>query len=140
MQEADEPAGVADGLLEPDDGLSGAGTVVGGEGGVFGVAERFVGCCDGEDEQEGVGWAGKEGEQGGVGEGVDVVVGDGGGEAELADQVGHYFRVVLCLEVVVSLLGDGKVVVQGKSADQAGQRPFWSEGRRHLCDRLLRKP
>lgn len=63
MQEADEPAGVADGLLEPHDGLIGAGTGVGGEGGIFGTAERLVGWGDGEDEKEGVGGARQEGQE-----------------------------------------------------------------------------
>lgn len=85
MQEANEPAGVADGLLEPHDGLVGAGAGVGGEGGVFGTAKRLVGWGDGKDEEEGVGGAWEEREEGRLGQRVDIVIGEGGGEAELVD-------------------------------------------------------
>lgn len=86
MQESNKPAGIADGLLEPDDGFVGAGTVVGGGQGVFGAAEGFIGGCDGEDEEESVGGTRKEGEQGGFGEGVNVVIGERLREAELVDE------------------------------------------------------
>lgn len=85
MQEANEPAGVADGLLEPHDGLTGAGTGVGGEGGIFGTAERLVGWGDREDEKEGVGRAGQEGQEGGLGQRVDVMIREGRREAKLVD-------------------------------------------------------
>ena len=85
MQQPNEPAGIADRLFEPDDRFGGAGAGVRRERCVFGRAEGFVGGCYGEDEEEGVGGAREEGEEGWLGEGVDVVVGEGGGEAELVD-------------------------------------------------------
>lgn len=85
MQQADQATRVADGLLEPDDVFVGAGAGVFVARGVFVLAEVLVGGGDGEDEEEGEGGAGEEGEQGGVAEGVDVVEGEGRGEAELVD-------------------------------------------------------
>jgi hypothetical protein len=81
-------------LLEPNDGLAGAGTSVGREGAVFRAAEGFVGGCDREDEKEGVGGARKEGEEGGLSERVDVVVGKRLRKTELVDEVGHHLGIV----------------------------------------------
>ena len=76
MQETDKAAGIADRLFEPDDWFGGAGAGVIQERRVFGPAEGFVRRCYGEDKEDSVGGAGKEGEQGWFGERVDVVVGE----------------------------------------------------------------
>ena len=81
-------------MLEPNDGLVGAGTSVGRERAVFGAAEGFVGGCDREDKKEGVGGARKKGEKGGLSERVDVVVGKRLRKTELVDEVGHYLGIV----------------------------------------------
>lgn len=94
MQQADEPASVADGLLIPEDFLVRTGGCVVGSGSVFGGAEGLVGFADGEDEQEGVGGAGDEGEEVWVGDAEDVVKLEGGREAEVVEEGGHYFGVV----------------------------------------------
>lgn len=61
VEETDESAGVADGLLEPHYGLGGPGAGVFGKVAVFCCAGLLVGLGDGEDEEEGVGGAGDEG-------------------------------------------------------------------------------
>ncbi len=53
----------------------------------------LVGGRDGEDEQQGEGGARDEGEEVGVGEGVDVVDGEGGREAELVEEGGQELGV-----------------------------------------------
>ena len=72
---------MADRLLEPHDGLCGAGGGVGGLGVVFGVAGAVV-DGGGAKEDEGVDGAGDEREEVGVGDGVDVVEAEAGGDAE----------------------------------------------------------
>ena len=96
VQQADQAAGVADRLLEPDDRLVGPASVVVGLGGVFVAPEALVRVVDGEDEQEGVGRAWHEGEEVRVRDAVDVVEVDGRGESELVDEIRHYFGVVFC--------------------------------------------
>lgn len=61
MQQADEPACIADRLFEPGDGLGRAGAGVFGEEGVFLHARGFVGAGNGENEEEGVGGPRDEG-------------------------------------------------------------------------------
>lgn len=73
MEQSHEPAGVADGLAEPDDGLVVALAGVLGQGGVLGEAVALVGGGNGEDEQQGEGGPRHEAEHVGVVEAVDVV-------------------------------------------------------------------
>ena len=98
MQEADGAASVADGLAEPEDGLGRAAPGVGGVDGVFGGTEGAPGGCHGDDCEEGEGGARDEGEEGRVREGVDVVEGEGWGEAEGGGKVVHNRGVVFCAE------------------------------------------
>jgi hypothetical protein len=84
-------------LLEPDDRFVGARTGVGQEGAIFGAAEGLVGGCDGEDEKEGVGGARKKGQERGLSERVDVVVGKRLRQTELVDEVSHYLWIVFCM-------------------------------------------
>ncbi|CAI4219754.1 unnamed protein product [Parascedosporium putredinis] len=58
VEEADGPAGVADGLPEPDDGFGGADAGVVGCVGVLGLAVAVPGGGEGNDDQEGEGGAG----------------------------------------------------------------------------------
>lgn len=74
---------MADGLLEPDGGFFGAFACVWGLWGVFFCAGGVPGRCEWNDDEEGVDGAGDHGEEGWIGEGVDVVEFDGGREAEL---------------------------------------------------------
>lgn len=82
MQESDGAASVPDCLLDPEDRLAGAGAGVRRGGGVLGDAAGLPGWCEGQDYEEGVCGAGDVGEEIGVGEAVDVVEGEGRGEAE----------------------------------------------------------
>lgn len=59
------------------------------------LPELFVRVRDGKDEQECEGGSREEGEERGLGQGVDIVEGEAGREAELVDEVGHDFGVVL---------------------------------------------
>jgi len=90
MQQADQTARVADRLLVPYNFFFGRfwGVVI-GFGGVFVLAEGFVGAGYGEDEEQGVGGAGDEGEEVWVGDAEDVVEGECGGEAEGLEEGGH---------------------------------------------------
>jgi hypothetical protein len=63
---------------------------------VFFVAEGFVAGGGREDEEEGVGGPWDEGEEVRVGDAVDVVELECGREAEVVEERGHYFGVVLC--------------------------------------------
>jgi len=54
MDEADRAAGVADSLLEPDDGFVGARSRVGGERGVFGSAAGGPGGGERKEGEESV--------------------------------------------------------------------------------------
>lgn len=74
MQETDESAGVADGLLEPDDWCMGPVASVCREGGVLGVTKGFVSGSDREDKEERVGRTGEERQEGRLGKGVDIVI------------------------------------------------------------------
>ena len=67
----------------------GAAARVRGEQGVLGEPVGLVRGRDGEDEQEGEGRPGDEGEEVRVREGVDVVHGEGGGDAERVQEGGH---------------------------------------------------
>lgn len=69
--------------------------VVFGFAGVLLVSEFLIGRADGEDEQERVGGSGYEGEQVWVVDAEDVVELQGAGEAEVVEEGGHYFRIVL---------------------------------------------
>lgn len=81
MQQANQTAGMADGLLEPDDGLLGASAAIALSGPVFGFADLVRGGRYGDGDEQGVGGAGDEAEERGLVERVDVVEGEGGWEA-----------------------------------------------------------
>jgi len=81
MQQANQTAGMADRLPEPDDGLLGASAGVVLSGPVFGLADFVPGGRHGDCDEQGVGGAGDEAEEGGLVERVDVVEGEGGWEA-----------------------------------------------------------
>ena len=95
MEQAHEPAGVADGLAEPDDGLAVAPAGVRGQGGVLGEAVALVRGRDGEDEEQGEGGPRDEAEHVGVVQAVDVVDAQLLGQAQLVEQVAHELRVGL---------------------------------------------
>lgn len=93
VEETHEAAGVTDGLAVPEDGLGIALSCVLGGGGVLSEAMGLVGGADGEDEQQGQRRAGDEGEELGLGYGVDVVNLEGGAEAELVEEGRQELRV-----------------------------------------------
>lgn len=72
---------MADSLLEPNDGLRGARAVVGGLRVILDVTGTVI-DRSGAEKDEGVDRAGNEGEEVGVGEGVDIVEAKGRGDAE----------------------------------------------------------
>lgn len=95
MDESDTAARLADRLLEPEDGLSGSFSgVYEGFVLVFTLAICAPGGGQRHDDEEGEGGTRDQGEQGGLGEGVDVVPCQVGREAELRGEGVEDCRVV----------------------------------------------
>ncbi len=83
MEEGDEAACMVDGLLEPNDGFFFSVARIGiWKVAVFCDAEGGPGWRNGDGAEEGVSWARDHGDDVLVREGVDVVEGEFGGEAE----------------------------------------------------------
>jgi hypothetical protein len=81
VNQADAAARMPNRLLEPDNGLGVASTLVPGLICVFGFAGAVPGWCQRQDYEQGVHRTWDVGEQRGLAEGVDVVEGEGFGEA-----------------------------------------------------------
>ncbi len=88
VQQADEAAGVADGLVKPQHGLARPRRVVLLGVGLVVCQGSLGGFCDGEEPEEGVAGPGDQCQQVLVGDGVDVVEGDGGAEPEAVRELG----------------------------------------------------
>ena len=112
VEESDQAACVFDGLGKPNNWTVGIGSGgCGRERAVFGEEEGLLVWCYGEDEDQGVDWAGDAADGGWGGEesrveGVDVVEGEATRETESVGERGHHLRVVLFGELAEKL-GEG---------------------------------
>jgi hypothetical protein len=95
MKQPNQPAGVANGLLEPQNFLLRPRTRIFLRVFVFFEAKSLIGFCNRKDEKQSVGWPGDEGEQLGFIDAENIVETDSGAQTKLVKERGHHLWIVL---------------------------------------------
>ena len=83
-----------DRLFEPNHGFIHPEAAVVLLGSIFRSARLVPTGGEGDDDEKGIGWAGKEGKEGRVVKGINIVGSEGRRETELVGELGHYLGVI----------------------------------------------